>query len=95
MFSLFYVYIEVSTTHTRKKKGHAHVLHQQLQQSYDDLSSGTIGKHTMSRKAFAALRRRLNYHGFKKETFMITKKLGTVIEKQQRRDYMRYYRSKE
>jgi hypothetical protein len=68
---------------------------QQLQKSQDELSRGAIGKHTMSRKAFAALRRRLNYHGFKKETFMITKKLGTVIEKQQRRDYMRYYPRKE
>ena len=68
---------------------------QQLKESHDKLSRGTIGKHTMSRKAFAALRRRLNYHGFKKETFMITKKLGTTIEKQQRRDYMRNYRRKE
>jgi hypothetical protein len=64
---------------------------EQLQQSADYLASGLIGKHTMSRKEYSALRRRLNYHGFKKPDFMITKKMGKVIETQQRRQYMRQY----
>ena len=64
---------------------------EELQQSADNLASGLIGKDTMSHKDYSALRRRLNYHGYKQTDFMITKKMGKVIETEQRRQYMRQY----
>jgi hypothetical protein len=70
---------------------------EQLQKSFEDWCTGTIGKHTMSRKEWAALKRRLNLRGFKKQAshFHLTTKVAPAILKKRRQEYMRKYRQRQ